>query len=346
MPTEIRPLGAERTLTVGQPGPVDYTPPPSPAVVYPPRPPAGYDRPARPPTRPPSRRRGWIALLVVLLLAIGAGAGGWWYGVGRFQSTPDVVGLTQTAAQSKIEEAGLTFKIADTAYSETVAAGKVISTDPGAGDKVVKDGTVKVVVSRGPERHDVPTLDGMSEEDARAALDASHLKAKVDYRYNRNVAEGNVVSSDPDSGVLLRRDSVVTLVVSKGPKPVEITDFSGQRAKDVVHQLEDAGLTVTRHYHYDDDVKRGLVVRTAPSDGTLFAGDAIDVYVSRGPHLVEVPNVHFYGVDAAVRTLTAAGFVVDKKDADPSYGLGFVVGQDPDGGAMAPYGSKVTIYIS
>jgi serine/threonine-protein kinase len=346
MPTEIRPLGAEHTLTVGQPGPIDYAPPPAPAAVYPPRPPAGYDRPARPPFRPPSRRRGWIALLVVLLLAIGAGAGGWWYGVGRFQSTPDVVGLSQTAAQSKVEDAGLTFKIADTAYSETVAAGNVISTDPGAGDKVEKNGTVTAVVSRGPERHDVPKLDGMSEADARAALEASHLKAKVDYRYNKNVAEGNVVSSDPAAGRLLKRDAVVTLVVSKGPKPVEISDFAGQRAKDVVHQLEDAGLTVQRHYHYDDDVAKGLVVKTTPSDGTLFAGDAIDVYVSKGPHLVQVPNVHFFGVDAAVEALTEAGFVVDKQPADPNYGLGFVVGQDPDGGAMAPYGSTVTIYIS
>jgi beta-lactam-binding protein with PASTA domain/serine/threonine protein kinase len=351
VPTDIRPIGfeqpgVERTLTVGQPGPVELVPPLQ-TPTSPPRPPAAHNRPTQPPFGPHSRRRGWIALLAVLLLAVGAGTAGWWYGIGRFQSTPNVVGLTQTAAQSKVEDAGLTFKIADTAYSETVQAGNVISTDPGAGENVEKNGIVTVVVSRGPERHNVPKLDGMSEEDARAAIESASLKVgKVEYHYNNDVPEGDVVSYKPASGAALKRDAPVRLVVSKGPKPVEIIDFSGQRAKDVVHQLDDAGLTVHRHYHYDDNVAKGLIIETDPGDGTLYAGDAIDVYISRGPPLVEVPNVHFFGVDAAVTALTDAGFVVDKQDADPNYGLGFVVSQNPDGGAMAPYGSTVIIYIS
>jgi serine/threonine-protein kinase len=338
-------------LTVGAIGPVDLAPTPpsmSAAQAPPPLVPPQYTRSAPPPPfHPHSRRRGWIALLVVLLLAVGAGTAGWWYGVGRFKSTPNVVGLTQTAAKSKIEQAGLTFKIADTAYSETVKAGNVISTDPGPGDNVEKSGTVNVVVSRGPERHNVPNLDGMSEQDARAAIEAASLKVgTVDYRYDRDVPQGDLMSYSPDSGTPLKRDAAVSLVVSKGPKPIDITDFSGQPANDVVHQLRDAGLTVNRHYRYDDTVAKGQVIETDPSDGTLVAGNTIDVYISRGPHLVEVPSVHFFGVDAAVTALTGAGFVVAKQDANPNYGLGFVVGQDPDGGSMAPYGSTVTIYIS
>jgi serine/threonine-protein kinase len=342
VPTEIRPLvlgsgGPERTLAVAPTGPV--TPPP---------PPAGDIRPSQPPPfRPHSRRRGWIALLVVILLAVGAGAAGWWYGIGRFQSTPEVVGLTQTAAQSRIEDAGLTFKIGDTAYSETVAAGKVIATDPGPGDNVVKGGTVTVVVSRGPERHNVPTLDSMTEDDARAAITSASLKVgHVDYRYSDVVPEGKVVSFSPDAGTPLKPDAPVSLVVSKGPRPVELADYSGQRARDVVHQLQDAGLTVNRHYRYQDDVDKGRVIETEPSDGTVFAGDTVDVYISRGPHLVEVPNVHFFGVDAAVAALEGAGFDVDQQAADVNYGLGFVVDQDPDGASMAPYGSTVTIFVS
>jgi len=68
--------------------------------------------------------------------------------------------------------------------------------------------------------------------------------------------------------------------------------------------------------------------------------------VARGPHLVEVPGVHFFGVDAARQTLESAGFVVDVEHANPDYGLGFVVAQNPDGGSMAPFGSTVTIYVS
>jgi eukaryotic-like serine/threonine-protein kinase len=352
--TEIRPLdvggaGVERTLTVDQTRPAGGLGPTQQApTVVPPRAPTQGGRPSPPPPfRPHSRRRGWIALLVVVLLAIGAGAVGWWYGVGRFQSTPNVIGLSQTDAEKAIEKAGLTFKIGDTAYSESVEAGFVISTDPGAGDNVEKNGTVTAIVSRGPERHDVPTLEGMSEQDARAAIESAHLRVgNVDRRYDNKVGEGHVVASSPDAGIALKRDAKVDLVISKGPAPVEISDFRGQRAKDVVQQLEDAGLVVERHYHYQEDVEKGLVIETTPSDGTLHAGDHIDVYVSRGPPLVEVPNVHFYGVDEAVSTLEEAGFQVDKREADPNYGLGFVVGQTPDGGSMQPRGSTVTIYIS
>jgi eukaryotic-like serine/threonine-protein kinase len=351
--TEIRPLdvsgaGVERTLTVDQTRPAVGLGPTHQAPTVPPRAPSPVGRPSPPPPfRPHSRRRGWIALLVVVLLAIGAGAVGWWYGVGRFQSTPNVIGLSQTDAEKAIEQAGLTFKIGDTAYSETVAAGNVISTDPGAGDNVEKNGTVTAIVSRGPERHDVPDLTGMSEQEARDAIESAHLAVgKVDRRYDDKIGEGDVVSWNPDTGKALKRDAKVSLVISKGPAPVDITDFSGQRAKEVVHQLEEAGLVVERHYHYQEDVEKGLVIETTPSDGTLYAGDHIDVYVSRGPPLVEVPNVHFYGVDEAVRTLEEAGFEVDKREADPNYGLGFVVGQTPDGGSMQPRGSTVTIYIS
>jgi eukaryotic-like serine/threonine-protein kinase len=351
--TEIRPLdvgapSVERTLAVGHEAPPAYPSSRQQTTAVPPRAPTGYARPpASPPFGPPSRRRGWIALLVVLLLAIGAGAAGWWYGVGRYQSTPNVVGLSQTAAKAKIERAGLTFKIGDTAYSETVAAGNVVSTDPAAGDKVEKDGTVTAIVSRGPERHGVPDLSGMSEEEARAAIESAHLTVgKVDRRYDDKVREGQVVSWTPDTGTALKRDAKVKLVVSKGPTPVEITDFGGQPADDVVRQLKDANLVVDRHYRFQDDVAKGLVIETSPSSGTLHAGDGIDVFISKGPHLVEVPDVHFDGVDSAVKTLTDAGFTVDRQEADPNYGLGFVVGQSPDGGSMAPYGSEVTIYVS
>ena len=66
----------------------------------------------------------------MLLLAAGAAMAGWWYGVGRFTSTPDVVSLSQDAAKEQIEDAGLTFKVGSSAYSEKVPAGRVVSTDP------------------------------------------------------------------------------------------------------------------------------------------------------------------------------------------------------------------------
>jgi serine/threonine-protein kinase len=71
----------------------------------------------------------------------------------------------------------------------------------------------------------------------------------------------------------------------------------------------------------------------------------VALVVSLGPELVEVPNVLAQGVDAATEELEAAGFVVSERQADPYLGLGYVAEQDPAGGANAPYGSTITLFL-
>ena len=70
------------------------------------------------------------------------------------------------------------------------------------------------------------------------------------------------------------------------------------------------------------------------ADGTArgHADDAVKLVVSKGPHLVEVPDVELFGVDAAQQALEEAGFEVQVLHNEPYFGLGFVVEQSPGGG--------------
>jgi beta-lactam-binding protein with PASTA domain/serine/threonine protein kinase len=343
----------ERTLVVGETRePPTVAPPPPPDVPYTSaasrastagRPPV---RTAASPAVRQSTRRGWIALVVVLLLAAGAAATGWWYGVGRFRETPNVVNLTQTQAKEKVVAAGLGFEVADVAYSEDVPPGKVISTDPAPGDDVLRDGTVTVVVSQGPERHDVPRLDDMTESQAIDAItEASLTVGDVKRQYHETIPEGGIIGYSPKAGTPLRRDDAVNLVVSKGPVPIQIDDYTGQPADAAESALSGLGFDVKRKERYNDDVDAGLVISQKPNHGHRFAGDPITLVVSLGPHLIEVPDVYLDGVDAATETLEAAGFEVDVDHSDGYLGLGYVVSQDPDGGSMAPPGSTITISL-
>lgn len=65
-------------------------------------------------------------------------------------TVPDVVGLTQAAAATAITDASLDVGSVTTAGSDTVAAGHVISQDPGAGSSVGAGTDVDLVVSTGP----------------------------------------------------------------------------------------------------------------------------------------------------------------------------------------------------
>ena len=64
---------------------------------------------------------------------------------------PDVVGLSQVNAQNAITAAGLTYSDATTIYSDTVAAGNVISQTPDSGSSVVLGSNVSLVLSLGAE---------------------------------------------------------------------------------------------------------------------------------------------------------------------------------------------------
>ncbi len=345
--------GTDHTLIVGPTRRLDgldghdtlESPTPDPRAVGVAGPPAGLPS-TGPPRRPKRKKGGWIAFIVVLLLAIGAAAGGWWYGVGRFKSTPDVITLSQSEARDTIEEAGLSFEVASASYSEQIPPGHVVSTEPDAGDNVVKGGTVEAVISKGPERHNVPDLEGMSESEAIKAITGATLTvAKPRRVWSESVAEGDVISFSPKAGTELKRSDPVHLVVSRGPRPISITDYVGKDADTAESELADAGFSIKRVERYNDDVEAGVVLKQTPRHGNGFAGDSIRLVVSLGPHLVEVPDVNSFGVNDAEDALTEAGFEVKVVHNEPYFGLGFVVGQSPGSEDMAPFGSKVTIEV-
>jgi eukaryotic-like serine/threonine-protein kinase len=314
------------------------------------RPPPPRTGNARPATRPASRqrrsRRGLVLLVVVLLLAVAAGVGGWWFGAGRFVATPGVVNLTPRAAEAKVEAAGLTFTVGGRDYSETVDAGRVMSTDPSGGDNITRDGTVTATLSRGPERHEVPALRGMSLDDAQAAIQDAHLSyGDATYAYDDKAAKGVVLRSDPTAGTSLRRAVAVDVVVSKGPHPVEVPDVTGKDVDEARATLKRLHLKADISRENSDTVDRDDVISQSPDSGKLRRGDTVDLVVSKGPVLVEVPEVQRMSADSATSKLEAAGFAVSVVKTQYYIGLGLVVRQSPGAGSKAPKGSTITIAV-
>ncbi|HET6626883.1 MAG TPA: Stk1 family PASTA domain-containing Ser/Thr kinase [Nocardioidaceae bacterium] len=291
-------------------------------------------------------RKGPILLVLVLLLAAAAGVAGWYFGMGRYTATPGVINLSQAQAEQKVEAAGLAFEVAGSQFSETVTAGSVIRTDPAAGSKILEDGTVSAVVSKGPERYEVPALRGMSEDEAQEALDKAHLSfGDSTERFSDKVGEGVVLRSLPDPGTELKPDAAVDLVVSKGPRPIKVPDFTGKDAEKAEAALDKRGLEVQTSSQHDDEIPEGDVIAQTPSGGTLYRGDTVRLLVSEGPEMVQVPDVKGAGVDDARNRLEAAGFEVRTKHSQFYVGLEYVVASDPKQGSMARKGSTITLSL-
>lgn len=318
------------------------TPPPPTAPLGPPTAPP----PSRP-RRPRRSRRGLVLLIVALLVASGVGVGGWWFGAGRYTNVPAVVSLEQDAAVAKLEAAGLEAEVGDPAYSETVPAGIVISSDPRAGSQVLGGDTITLTVSQGKERYTLPDLTGMTDQQARRKIRSLSLSpGRFEERWSETVEEGIVLATAPVAGRSLAPGTSVNLVVSKGRRPIRVGKWVGDAYDEVSDKLEGRGLTTeVGDEQYSDTVPEGAIIAQVPLGGTLFRGDTVRFTVSLGPELVEVPNVVASGVEAATEQLEGLGFVVDTREAAGYLGLGYVFSMDPGSGERVPRGSTITLSI-
>jgi serine/threonine-protein kinase len=319
-------------------------------------PPAPLERPV--PAAPPERlqrqrerlarrrRRGLIAMVLVLLLATLAAFAGWYLTTGRFISTPALATLSRAEAEHVAGQAGLKVRFTEE-FSERVQPGVVIDTEPGAGSKIVKGGRVEATVSRGPERFAMPTVVGLSRSAAESAVQRANLAlGKVTEKHSETVQSGIVLSASKKPGTSLKRDAVVDLVISNGPAPIRIEDYVGRRASVAEKSLRKRGFAVVIRTAHSDEVARGLVLDQDPASGVGRKGDTITLTKSLGPVLIRVPNVRSMGVRAAEKVMANAGFKTRTRPAPVNYlGLGFVVYTDPRARSEAPKGSTITLFL-
>jgi serine/threonine-protein kinase len=156
---------------------------------------------------------------VALILAVALGVGGWWtlVGPGSRVVVPSTVGGTYDEAVSSFSRLGLTAVVLENRYDEEISKGKSIETVPAGGGKVDAGGSVKLIISKGPERYTVPMLTGLTPEAAKVAVTRSPLViGTISEVFNSYIPKGFVISSAPTSGTSVKRNSKVNLVVSKG----------------------------------------------------------------------------------------------------------------------------------
>ncbi len=295
----------------------------------------------RKPADPKRRRRRLAVVLLVALLGVGA----YFVNAGNSQTVPDVVNQTADAAQKVLTDAGIPSDVT-TGFSESVAKGSVISTDPKAGAKIHKGSRLSVVISAGPERFIIPSdLAGKDVTTATAELkDLTLVVAGTQAVFNEKITLGLVVTSNPLPGAKVKRGAEVTLIISKGPKPVPVPAIVGQSTAEATVALKAVGLDLAVTERIYDNSAKGTVIKSTPAPGTTVPkGTVINVTVSNGPPLVAVPNVVGMTKSAATQTLTDAGFKVATQSAFG--GNRYVASQSPAAGTKLVRGATVTIIL-
>ncbi len=292
------------------------------------------------------KRRGyWIFALVLLLTGLAAGTG-WYFGAGpgALAQVPDVSTQLPENARTILEEAGFDV-VPGERYDPLIPVGQVSGTDPEAGSEARRGSPVTMLVSLGPRNLQVPAVIGTPEADARAALgDFTVAESKVE-QFSSELEAGLVIAVLDAAGAPVGAEypelGDLTLVVSVGGLP----DVVGLPVGDAEAAITGARLEVAyADAEFSDDVPADHVITAWPESEPVHPGDTIVITASKGPDLVEVPNVITGQTIAQAREqLEALDFTVTSNV--PAFLEGAVVAsvQSPAAGERLKRGSEVTV---
>jgi eukaryotic-like serine/threonine-protein kinase len=192
-------------------------------------------------------------------------------------AVPDVQGLSEADATKRLEDAGLLVD-PEFAFSDTIPEGRAIGTDPGPGISLDTGQTVKLIVSRGSNKVEVPSVIGLQDDQALARLQSADLAGTVVQRDSDEPA-GKVVAQSPTAGKLVRSGSSVTIFVSSGA--ISVPNVLGQDRASAVTALKRAGFVVSIDEQPTTDVTQSnRVLNQFPPGGSRGQrGDTVTISV-------------------------------------------------------------------
>jgi serine/threonine-protein kinase len=231
---------------------------------------------------------------VALVLAIALGFGGWWtlVGPGSRVVVPSTVGGTFDEAVTSFTPLGLTAVVLEKRFDEEIAKGRIIQSIPEAGGKVDAGGSVKLIVSKGPERYTVPSVKGLTVAAAQSAITKNPLTVgTITEVFNSDIPKGYVISAAPESGASVKRDTVITLTVSKGIEQVALASYVGKSGEQALNELTEAGFNVESGYAFSETTPELAVISQNPAGGTTAnKGGKVTILISKGPRYTFIPK--------------------------------------------------------
>lgn len=252
--------------------------------------------------------RRWViagALVAVTLLVI---AGVYIVGAMNRVRVPDVGGLTQQEALSQLQDRGLN-PVVDTKPDGEVPSGRVIGTEPAAGDSVSSDSDITVDVSTGPEQRRIPDVSRLSYDEAVKTLEDAGFdnvrrmpQASTAEELDRVV--GTVPAAQQDSAT----SNEIVILIGSGPSARQVPDVTGQTVEQATRNLDTAGFTTVLQADADSTLPAGQVAGTDPPAGASVASDVpLTLKVSRGNQFL-MPDLRGLLYGDALQQLQSLGF--------------------------------------
>jgi beta-lactam-binding protein with PASTA domain/predicted Ser/Thr protein kinase len=224
-------------------------------------------------------------------------------------AVPPVANMTETDARNQIIAAGLRLGESQPQESSVEQRGRVINTNPPAGQVVDERSVVTLIIGSGPANVNVPRLEGKTLAEAQAALEQAGLKLGAQSQQPTSDPSliNHVIDSTPKAGQSAKGGDSVAVIIGVQQTGVEIPDVSGQDLDDAEDALRDKGLRPQRPDNSDNGDR---VSGTNPPAGTTVQpGSEVELLTGSGNgDEVSMPNVVGQRLEQAQDQLAELGF--------------------------------------
>ncbi|MFC5214139.1 Stk1 family PASTA domain-containing Ser/Thr kinase [Streptomyces coerulescens] len=315
----------------------------------------GYGYDDRPDRRRQKKSNTSTILLAVaaILVLVGAILIGKWVFDGNNASNsqvavPSLVGETKESAQDLLSNIDL--KLGEITPKECAnqPKDKICEQTPAAKSKVDKGSTVDIVVSTGAPKVTVPSVIGLSLDEAKSKLEAGdyEFEVKTETREVSSDEPGTVLDQDPSRGEEVEKGSTITLTIAKEEEKATVPDVLGKSCDEATAQMEANDLVGTcTEVDTQDPNQVGKVIATTPSAGTQAdKGDTVTIQIGKQAQQqqVTVPTVTQLSLKDAKKALEQAGLSVGQISGSQDDNA-VVLSQDPQPNTQVAQGTAVNL---
>ncbi|MGN0168301.1 MAG: Stk1 family PASTA domain-containing Ser/Thr kinase [Acetatifactor sp.] len=215
---------------------------------------------------------------------------------------PDVKGKNVEDARNTLSELGIKTEVSYE-ESDVIDVGIVISTDVAVGSEIQVGSTVTLTASAGPTGVEVPTVTGISYEEANSRLVSLGFAVTKMEAYSETVEAGIVAAQTPFAGSKVPKGTNITVTVSLGKEEskVLVPNLMGLTEMDGTLKAIEAGLQISSvSYVYSSEYEEGQICYQSYSNGSwVEPSTGLEIKVSKGP------ETHTYKCNLSITAPTA-----------------------------------------
>ncbi len=233
--------------------------------------------------KPVKKKRKWPWVLLLVISVIGIMAFAFLHSSPKEVQVPDVTNLTEAAAKIKLADAKLSVTDVIPVQSDEVESGKVIETNPKAGSTVKEKSKITIKVSSGKEAVTMKDYRNKTYETARDELKKLGFTVEKKEENSDSVEAGKVISQSiaPNQKVE-GKDTVVTLVVSKGETSIKMANLKGYTREGAIEYASTNNLNLTITEEENDATVDTVISQSIREGSDIKKGTPLTIVLSKG----------------------------------------------------------------